>query len=386
MIFNKGLERVILSAVEGKHSGGVVFVGPRGLFKTFSSEVIISKFLEDYRSCLPFNHSDIFVAGPYYYVLSYKFFRKNVDKLKSNERLRELFFKFVGFCIANRGLGEDIGDLSELFSLVTALRQQNFDIKALEKLLLGFESIISSLSRMESIGIDTVREVIHFVNRTSLSGYKFVLLSEFDKATTEAQNALLKTLEEPPKGVFFILTTSRYEKILATIRSRVVKISFFKFKGDEIREFFQGIAELDSNGYYSFYDLMLEDVYRVSTEFFGKFLKVLVSGNLEVAMDLVDEIVQEDILVEKFFEVASRVINLILEARARNLGFRIATEREVISVLPREFLQKFTISRLSKLQTLLDDGYTKVYSFNINPKFVLTDFFMEIFSYEAFGT
>jgi len=52
--------------------------------------------------------------------------------------------------------------------------------------------------------------------------------------TTEAANALLKTLEEPPAHVMFILATTNPEKLIETIRSRVTNIVFGKAKDEEV--------------------------------------------------------------------------------------------------------------------------------------------------------
>lgn len=379
MIFNRSLEKIILSYC--KNNLGVIFVGPKGSLKLFSSEIIINSLLKDYSSYIPFNHNDIFFVGTYYYKLFYKFFEKNIDKVFINETLRDLFIRFVGICIANRKLVDDKGITSDIVSLITSIKNgKELKKEDTKKLLENLEIITSKLSKIQSIGIDTIRDIIQFSNRTSLSGYKFIIISEFDNATTEAQNALLKTLEEPPKGVFFILTTSKYDKILPTIRSRTFKVSFLKPKGKEIKEMFDNIIEIDEDKYYSIYDLMMENVYKINTEFLERFLKVMFSNNLEEAMNFIDEVIQEEELVEKFFEVANNIITSLLEVRARIAGLNVPINKEIISNIPKEFIHKLTISKLYNLQSLLNNGYSEVYTFNINPKFVFTNFFVEVFS------
>lgn len=72
-----------------------------------------------------------------------------------------------------------------------------------------------------SIGIDQVREIISFVNLTaSQGGGKAVIIKEAQTMTPEAQNAALKTLEEPPANVLLILTSPSAEHLLPTIVSR----------------------------------------------------------------------------------------------------------------------------------------------------------------------
>jgi DNA polymerase III subunit delta' len=75
-----------------------------------------------------------------------------------------------------------------------------------------------------SIGIESVREMRKFLGRKT-TGTKnirrIVIIEDADLMTTEAQNALLKSLEEPPQDTAIILTSSDVNKLLATIHSRV---------------------------------------------------------------------------------------------------------------------------------------------------------------------
>lgn len=78
----------------------------------------------------------------------------------------------------------------------------------------------------ESLKIELIREVINKVNMTSQSRHGVVLIESIERLTTEAANALLKTLEEPAPGVIFILTTDNVKSILPTILSRSRIVNF----------------------------------------------------------------------------------------------------------------------------------------------------------------
>lgn len=70
-------------------------------------------------------------------------------------------------------------------------------------------------------GIDTIRDIISHCSYAPLQGkVKVYLLDESHEITTQAQDALLKTLEKPPDHVYFILCTTRPEKLLDTVRDR----------------------------------------------------------------------------------------------------------------------------------------------------------------------
>lgn len=73
----------------------------------------------------------------------------------------------------------------------------------------------------ESLKIEQVREVIGNLNLTTQSRHKILLIQNVERMTIEAVNALLKTLEEPPPRVIFILTTDNLKMLPATIISRV---------------------------------------------------------------------------------------------------------------------------------------------------------------------
>lgn len=76
-------------------------------------------------------------------------------------------------------------------------------------------------------GIDNIRDLRDKVSLSpTMSKNKVYIIDEVHMLTTEASNALLKTLEEPPAHAFFILCTTNPEKVLDTIKSRCIKIQF----------------------------------------------------------------------------------------------------------------------------------------------------------------
>lgn len=85
-------------------------------------------------------------------------------------------------------------------------------------------------------GIDEIRDLREKVKFAPAEGkYKIYIIDEVHMLTTEAFNALLKTLEEPPEFVVFILATTEVHKIPATILSRCQRFDFKRFTINEIR-------------------------------------------------------------------------------------------------------------------------------------------------------
>lgn len=86
-------------------------------------------------------------------------------------------------------------------------------------------------------GVDNIREINEEVKYTPAIGrYKVYIIDEVHMLSTGAFNALLKTLEEPPVHVIFILATTDPQKIPATILSRCQRFDFKRLTVDEIQE------------------------------------------------------------------------------------------------------------------------------------------------------
>lgn len=87
------------------------------------------------------------------------------------------------------------------------------------------------------------------------SSKKVYIINNSDTMTKEAQNCLLKTLEEPPQYASLILIASNQDKLLNTIRSRCIKLNFSKIKDEEILKYMrENITEDISENMISFCD------------------------------------------------------------------------------------------------------------------------------------
>ncbi len=84
-------------------------------------------------------------------------------------------------------------------------------------------------------GIDDIRQLKEGIGLAPVKGrYKVYIVDEVHMLTNEAFNALLKTLEEPPEKVIFLLCTTNPEKIPQTVLSRCVRINFHKASSREV--------------------------------------------------------------------------------------------------------------------------------------------------------
>jgi len=86
-------------------------------------------------------------------------------------------------------------------------------------------------------GVDAIRELISRTTVSSPGRTKVYILDEVHMLSTAASNALLKTLEEPPDHVVFVLATTDPQKVLPTIRSRTQHYEFSLIGADELADY-----------------------------------------------------------------------------------------------------------------------------------------------------
>ena len=96
-----------------------------------------------------------------------------------------------------------------------------------------------------SIKIAQIRELQEKIyQKPIVSSKKVVIIDNSEKMTEEAQNSLLKTLEEPPEYIVIILITSNENKLLNTIKSRCLKLSFVNIDSKEMLEYIDKNQEI----------------------------------------------------------------------------------------------------------------------------------------------
>ncbi len=96
---------------------------------------------------------------------------------------------------------------------------------------------VLELDAASNNGVDEIRDLIDKVKYGTILGrYKIYIIDEVHMLSTGAFNALLKTLEEPPEHVIFILATTEPHKILPTILSRCQRYDFDKVSEKDIKE------------------------------------------------------------------------------------------------------------------------------------------------------
>ncbi len=113
-----------------------------------------------------------------------------------------------------------------------------------DKITAGTSMDVFEIDAASNRGIDEIRELRETVKFTPVDGrYKVYIIDEVHMLTTEAFNALLKTLEEPPAHVVFVLATTEPHKIPATIHSRCQRYDFRRISVKEIEQRLASVAD-----------------------------------------------------------------------------------------------------------------------------------------------
>lgn len=104
---------------------------------------------------------------------------------------------------------------------------------------------VIELDAASNNGVDDLRAIIDLVKYPPTIGkYKVFIIDEVHMLSAGAENAFLKTLEEPPEYAIFILATTDPQKVRATIRSRCMELSFKRVSEDEL---IQGMERICQN-------------------------------------------------------------------------------------------------------------------------------------------
>ncbi len=174
-------------------------------------------------------------------------------------------------------------------------------------------------------GVDNIREIREEVAYRPTQGkYKVYIIDEVHMLSTGAFNALLKTLEEPPSYVIFILATTEVHKIPITILSRCQRYDFKRITIDTIAARLKELTDIEQVevedkairyiakaadgsmrdalslldqciafylGETLTYDKVLENLGAVDTEVFGRLLRSIAAGNVTEAIHRLEELV-----------------------------------------------------------------------------------------------
>lgn len=220
-------------------------------------------------------------------------------------------------------------------------------------------------------GVDSIRQIVDEVTYSPAEGkYKVYIIDEVHMLSIGAFNALLKTLEEPPSYVIFILATTEVHKIPITIMSRCQRYDFKRITidtiGDRLKELMEkeqvqvedkairyiaktadgsmrdALSLLDQCIAFHFgqeltYDKVLDVLGAVDTEVFSRLLRIVLEGDVTGAISLLEEIlVQGRELTQFILDFTWYLRNLLLVKTADGIEDVIDVSSENLARLKEE--------------------------------------------------
>lgn len=265
----------------------------------------------------------------------------NPSILKQITNLQEPFIKYIFPLPRGKGENDDSTPYEKL-------SQQEIDLikKELDKKILNpyYKLEIPSAN---NIKISSIRDIKKFIsmNYDDLK-YRIIIISDAHLMSDEAQNSLLKSLEEPPPGVIIILITNRIQQLRSTIISRCRLINFEALSNESIKN-------------------ILIKYYRVDENIAEKSSKFS-EGSVQNAVELIDN--DLDFLIEKTisilrnsfgkkFHTAIKEINSVIKDRDKN------NEKEKLKIIIKLIL--FWLNDAAKQSS----GYNNFYFENNSETF-----------------
>ena len=230
-------------------------------------------------------------------------------------------------------------------------------------------------------GVDEIRELINNIKiAPSYSKYKVYIIDEVHMMTQSAFNALLLTLEEPPKHIVFILATTNIESVPITILSRCQKFDFKKISNDVIKDNVKKICDTEN--------------IKITEEAINE-IAYLSEGGMRDALSILDQLSSEnseitlDLIINNFGSVPTIIIENIINAldnndfnllrdnieklKSANIDYKIFIKK-LIDSLSNKAYEKNENLDIEKIKNIIFDLIKIInnYNININP-FILIE-------------
>lgn len=176
-----------------------------------------------------------------------------ITRILQNQ-LKTVSFSHAYLFIGSRGVGKT--SVARIFAKAVNCKKSGIEIKdacgeceSCVAIKNGNYIDLVEIDAASNTGVDNIRELIEHIRFSPSQGeYKIFIIDEVHMLSKGAFNALLKTLEEPPKHAIFILATTEISKVPATIISRTQRFDFKRIEDSEILKYLAEISEKEGLG------------------------------------------------------------------------------------------------------------------------------------------
>ncbi|ETI93944.1 MAG: hypothetical protein Q606_CBAC00316G0014 [Intestinibacter bartlettii DORA_8_9] len=260
---------------------------------------------------------------------------------------------------------------------------KNTMARELAAILLEMENLFNSPDYIEitpdgnSIKIAQIRKLQSDILVKPYKSYKIYVIDEAQKMTVEAQNALLKTLEEPPKYAIIILITNNKESLLDTIKSRCEIIKFTPIPLVEVADYLTQtgvdknraslLANFSRGSMQKAIELSESEDFHIMRDEVQKYVETFLTGSMLDIMDIQSSI-------EKYKDNITNVLDLLVNYFRDIMMAKENVHSSMIINLDRlvfikNMSTKITYSQLSKIIDIIEETKNKLRSncnFNIS--------------------
>lgn len=219
------------------------------------------------------------------------------------------------------------------------------------------------------VKIDQIREMQRKVaEKPIVSDNKVYIIDDSDTMTSEAQNCLLKTLEEPPEYAIIILVTNNKEGLLPTIRSRCEIVKFTPIPFIEIKNYLinQGIEPNRANLLSSFSRGSMKKALELasSNEFYEmkenvqKYIETILSKNMVEILDIPTQIEQYKGEIINVLDMMINYFRDIMICKEHVNKSMIINADKLVFI--QNMSSKITYSQVSKIIDIIEDTKIKI--------------------------
>ena len=207
----------------------------------------------------------------------------------------------------------------------------------------------------KNIVVDDVEKIVGESYVLPLEGERKVyILNNFDMATVQAQNKLLKTLEEPPKSVVFIITTTNENNVLDTIKSRCKKIITQQINSVDLKAY---LSSLHNSG-------DIERIVDLSDGNLTTAIRFLTNEKMirlkDVCVDIInnlnrsDRILYYSTIIQECADNVEDFLNLLLES------FREVSVDIVSNNTLRYRIEKYSLATVMEISKIIQNASMKL--------------------------
>lgn len=246
----------------------------------------------------------------------------------------------------------------------------------LSRILINIEHVTNSPDYIDmypdgsSIKIAQVRKLQSDIIVKPHSKYKIYIINQAEKMTVEAQNALLKTLEEPPDYAIIILVTSSKEALLDTIKSRCEIIKFLPISITELKQFLisRGIEEQRAQLLSTFSRGSIEKALELSESADFAIMREDIQNYIQIILDKkMIEILDIPNNIEKYKSEIINLLDMMINYFRDIMLYKEQVDRSMIInadklVFIQNMSKKISYSQVSKIIDIIEGTKRKIRS------------------------